>query len=539
MYILGITHPISWNPAAVLLDDGKILAAIEEERLVRIKHAPRMVPYNAIEWVLQRAGIGSNDVEKIAISWEGPHTKNEINNVVNEIQGAERDFWTESVDRENALMNFLTRRFKNSKIHFVNHHLAHAASSCFVSGFDKSLFLTIDGRGEFESGLTGIYEKGDFEIIRHFGLNESLGGMYERFTSMIGFRIHTDEGKTMGLAPYGNAIESLTDVALIKEDGKIVIDWEKLEFLLNNNNFTNTDPTKDKRKDLAATAQFVLEKCVLAIVNQLTKVSDNTNICLAGGCALNIDMNGNILSSGMVKDIFIQPASHDAGCALGAALLIHHQFSSIKPQSMKHAYFGPEWNDEEIKEFLDNRGLKYTELSDVSSEVAELLSKNKIIGWFQGRTEFGPRALGSRSLLANPTDPKMWKLVNKVKGREYWRPLAPSLIEEASNEFFIPQNIKSPFMLLRVKVKENRINDIPAVVHVDKSARPQTVSHEENNLYWNLLKEFERIQGVPVLINTSLNLRGEPIVNRPEDAVKTLFYSNMDYLCLNRYLVYK
>ncbi|MGI0009793.1 MAG: carbamoyltransferase C-terminal domain-containing protein, partial [Nitrosopumilaceae archaeon] len=284
--------------------------------------------------------------------------------------------------------------------------------------------------------------------------------------------------------------------------------------------------------------QHLLEKCVLQLVDYLTSISNNSKLCLAGGVALNIDMNGAILKSGLIKEMFVQPAAHDSGCALGAALYLHRQYSSKKSSPMKHAYWGPEYSNDEIKQDIIDSGLRYHELDDVAAEIADLISKNKMVGWMQGRAEFGPRALGNRSLLANPTKPDMWKKVNKIKKREYWRPLAPSIIEDKVDEFFVNHNNMSSFMLLKFQVKENKIAEIPAVVHVDGSARPQTVSKETNILYWNLINEFEKIQGVPVLLNTSLNLKGEPLVNNPQDALEALFFSDIDYLCIGKYLVY-
>jgi carbamoyltransferase len=545
MIVLGLTHPISWNSAAVLLLDDKIVGAAEEERFVRIKHAPRMIPYHAIEYVLRQANIRHNDVDAVAIGWQGPRTISEAQLASSSrslripyTAETERDFLTQSAEKESIFMNFLHHEFRNSRVFFVKHHLAHAASACYPSGYDRSMFLTIDGRGEFESGLMGIYDHGEFEVLRSFDLNESLGNMYSHFTALIGLREHTDEGKVMGLAAYGNPVQSLLDIASFNDD-RIEIDWGKIGSLFSAYRDYAGDPTKDARKDLAATVQHLLEKCAIRLVERLQQVSGSRNICLAGGCALNIDMNGAILSSGLVRDIFVQPASHDAGCALGAALYIHHRFSSSKLKTMEHAYLGPKLGDSETKSYLDNCGLKYTVLSDIPSEIAELISKNKIVGWVQGRAEFGPRALGSRSMLANPTDPRMGKLVNKAKGREYWRPLAPSVTEEAAPGFFCNPYVKSPFMLLRFAVREERVKDVPAIVHIDKSARPQTVSRENNQLFWNLLTAFQRIKGVPMLINTSLNLSGEPIVNNIQDAVKTLYCSEMDSLCVGKYLVFK
>lgn len=544
MIVLGLTHPISWNPAAALIENGKIVAAAEEERFVRIKHAPRMIPQNAIDFVLKKGVKKESDVDTIAISWDAPNTEDLQSTIKKSeflggsIQGNEQSFWSESFQKEESLLTYLKKRFQKSKIVFVRHHLAHAASVCLISGFKESLFLTIDGRGEFESGLIGIYKNGEFEILKSFRLDESLGHFYSCFTSITGFRAHTDEGKVMGLAPYGHTIAELEDVVKVLDDFKISIDWNKINSFFGTVKTTN-DPTKDIRKDLAATAQHLLENCALNLISNLKKVTNISNLCLAGGSALNIDMNGGILQSQLIKKIFIQPASHDAGGALGAALYVSHQYSKTDGNEMKHAYLGPSYNTDEVQEFLELKRINYLQLENVSKEVAELLSKNKVVGWMQGSLEFGPRALGARSLLANPTDPKMWSIVNKIKGREYWRPLAPSILEEELENYCECYENKSPFMLLKFRVNDDKIENIPAVVHVDKSARPQSVSKETNPLYWNLIKEFQIITGVPLVINTSLNLKGEPIVNSPQDAIKTFNDSKMDYLCIGSFLLSK
>ena len=538
MIILGITHPISSTTAAALVRDGEILSSVEEERFTRIKQAPRMLPFNAIDWCLKNSGISYDDVDIIAVGWDGYSSKKEIEYHFTEHQKDEAVIWSECIGVEKIFLNFIKKRFKNSRIVNVRHHIAHAASSCLVSGFEKSLFLTLDGRGEHESGIMGIYENGDFQILRRISRYESLGELYSKFTSAIGFRAHFEEGKTMGLAPYGSPIKSLIDLVKIDKNGKIIIDGQRL-MGLGQNSFPGDDPTKDERKDIAATAQYLLEKCALSLVEQLKEVSNISKICLSGGSALNIDMNSKILNSDGIDDIFIQPASSDAGTALGAALYVHHQYSSKKICTMEDAYLGPEIIHSEVEEYLENSCIAYKQLSDVPNEIAKILSENKIVAWIQGRAEFGPRALGSRSLLANPTNPEMWKKLNKVKGREYWRPLAPSVIEEKTSNYFSNKKPKSPFMLLSSTVKNEQKEKIPAVVHVDGTARQQTVSKKSNQLYWDLLNEFEKINGVPVLINTSLNLPREPIVNSIQDGLKTFFSSEIDYLCIGNYLITK
>lgn len=543
MFILGLTHPVLDNSTAVLIEDGKIIAVGEEERFVRKKHAPKVIPINGIDFILKYAKINYDDIEHIAIGWSGPHKEDEINEYSRNamlrgwITQFEKKVWFESFGKEKMLINFLNKRFPKAKISFVRHHLAHAASACYVGGFEKSLFITLDGRGELESGIMGIYDGGEFEIIRSLDLDESLGTLYGNFTELCGFREHWEEGKTMGLAPYGRPIKSLLDIVKIKKESKILIDWDRIYSLIRNKKFDGKDPTKDIRKDYASTAQYLLEKCVLFLVSELKVNFDIDRICLSGGSALNIDMNGRLLSEGLVNNIFVQPASHDAGVALGAALIVHHENSSIKPQSMVHTYLGVEEHGEEVEKFLKKSNIKYQKLEDTPGEIAELLSNNNIIGWMQGRAEYGPRALGARSILANPSDPKMWKIVNRIKGREYWRPLAPSIVEEHLGKFFENYNVKTPYMLLRFLVKENKVQEIPSVVHVDGSSRPHSVSKVTNNLYWNLLNEFRKKNGCPILLNTSLNLAGEPLVNSTQDALNTLKNSEIDYLCIDNFLI--
>lgn len=544
MNVLGITHPIAENTAAALLVDGKIIAVGEEERFLRIKHASRVIPENSINHVLKQAQIQPSDIDYIGIGWDGPKTEQDVIGYIRKgllsgwITSNEKKYWFLSLEQEKSLGKYLKQTFPNAKIFHVKHHIAHAASACFVSGMRKTMFLTADGRGENESGILGIFNDGEFEIIRSLELDESLGSFYGNFTLMNGFREHSEEGKTMGLAPYGNPIKTMLNILETKKNSKIIIDWNRLFTMVKETRFQKDDPTSDQRKDLAATAQYLLEQSIIQLVTDLKESCGLSSICLAGGTALNIDANGKLLSSGLIKEIFVQPAAHDAGTALGAALIVHNEYSSIRPQKMEHAYFGPNFDDE-FENTLKNQKIEYERRDDISEYIAELLSNNKIISWFQGNAEFGPRALGNRSILANPTDKTMWKRVNEVKGRESWRPLAPSILEEKTDRYFKNHDTVSPFMLLSFEVKDEKINEIPAVVHVDNSARPQTVSKKTNQKYWNLIKKFEKINNVPVILNTSFNLRGEPMVNTPTDAISSFNRSNLDYLCMGNFIIKK
>jgi carbamoyltransferase len=543
MFILGITHTISWNTAVALLENEKVIACAEEERFVRIKHAPRMIPINAINYVLKSNNIKFEDIEKIAISWEGPHNENSIKESIDKgiqsgsNESVEQGFWKISLEKETELLNFLRNLFPNAELFFIPHHIAHAASTCYMSGFEKSMFFTVDGRGEYESGLLGIFNKGEFEIINNLDLDQSLGNMYAQFTEKIGFQGHSEEGTVMGLAPYGKMKDSLEDI-VVYEQNSIKIDWNKINSIPKRQYNTN-DPTKDDRKDLAFSVQHLLEKSALSLISNLVEQTNESKLCLAGGTALNIDMNGAIIESGLVKEIFIQPASNDAGCALGAALFLHSQFSSKKPKKMEHAYLGLEIDSNEIESSIKKNNLTYTKSENITKEVSELISQNKIIAWIQGKAEYGPRSLGARSLLSNPTDEKMSDKMNKIKKRQYWRPFAPSILEEKVDDYFINHGMKSPFMLLKFQVKEEQKEKIPAVVHVDGSSRPQTVSKNSNQIYWELIDNFYQKTGVPLILNTSLNLKGEPIVNDLKDGIKMLFNSEVDFLCVNNYLIEK
>jgi len=547
MNIIGITHPISFNTAAAILVDGELIATAEEERFNRIRYAPRMIPENAVNFVLKKANLKETDIDVVATS-HNPATSY-LNFPINYLKGLsvnrhtpihEIFWWMECARMDRYLEKYLRTKFPNSKIRRVSHHISHMASSVLFSGFKDSTFLTLDGRGEFDSGLLGELKNNEIDIFHSIKVQESLGILYEEFTSLTGFRRHMDEGKVMGLAPYGKPIESLSKLVKVDKNYNIKINWKELR-QINTGTLTN-DPTKDKRKDLAATAQYLLEETALKLVELLKDNSDSKNICLAGGVALNIDMNSKILNSGRFDDIFIQPASSDAGCALGAAAYVYFKETGKLPQpQMEHAYWGVEYGNEEIENALKRLKIKnYTHLDNtqIPATIADLISKDNIIAWFQGRFELGPRALGSRSFLANPTKADTWKIMNQVKGREYWRPLAPSMLEESIGDLLeMPHDSK--FMLLSFKVRDDKKDLMPATTHVDGTTRPQTVSKSSNHLYWSTIKEFEKITGVPTVINTSLNLRGEPIVNTPEDCVKTFFASGTDYAIIGNYLLSK
>lgn len=553
MIVLGVTHPVSYNVAAAIVVDGRLVAAAEEERFIRVKHAPHAFASNAIEYVLKEAGVKPSDVDLIASTWRGPspgrNLPTKLFNVgtsalVSRAHGlnlAEEFGWgLMSTQYEVGLGIEMKRIFGGKRIVYVPHHVCHAASSSNLSGFKRSLVVTLDGRGESQSGLLGIYDQGELEVIKSIGLKESLGHLYGELTKMIGFRYHTDEGKTMGLAPYGKVIENLKDLVEV-EGTTISIDWKRLGQIRFSDVDRGPDPTRDYRGDLAATAQFLLEKAAVGLVKGLKELSNSDQLCLAGGVALNIDMNASFLSENLVKKVYVQPASHDAGCAVGAALYLYHEKTGEIPKyEMKHAYLGPDIDDEAARGSIERSGASFKRIGedDIPSEIGECLARGEVVGWMHGRMEFGPRALGARSLLASPSNPGMWKRVNEIKGREWWRPVAPSILEEEAPRY-LNETFESPFMLLRMTTRDLATEKMPAVIHVDGSTRPQTVSEANNPAYWRTIKEFRRLTGVPAVINTSLNLKGDPICLDANDGLKTFFLSGIDVILIGNYFLRK
>jgi carbamoyltransferase len=431
---------------------------------------------------------------------------------------------------------------------FVDHHLAHAISAYAYSGFDNAAVVVMDGRGAWEASSIWYGHDGYLDHVLTIPWPNSLGLFYAQFTQYLGFVPNSDEWKVMGLAPYGQPGVKLDEFISLNHESYRV----NAPLLFDHNNGTSAiarrlGPERKPEseidgnfKDIAYAVQDACEVAMLALVKLATEKTRCRNICLAGGVALNSKANGKIRGSGLMDNIFIQPAASDDGVALGAVLapfMDHGGRLPLKP--LRHAYLGPEYSDDEIEKALRTYKLHATKLSEVAGTTADLLAAGKIIGWFQGRMEFGPRALGHRSILADPRDPEMnAKVNNAVKFREWWRPFAPSLPREVAGDY-LEHACDSPFMILTNPVRPEMRSVIPSVTHVDGSARPQTVERDINPLYWNLIIEFGKRTGVPVILNTSFNLRGEAIVNTPTDAVRTFFSSGMDALVIGSYLVEK
>ncbi|MGC1491915.1 MAG: carbamoyltransferase C-terminal domain-containing protein, partial [Candidatus Acidiferrum sp.] len=426
---------------------------------------------------------------------------------------------------------------------------AHAISAYAYSGLNDAAVVVMDGRGAWEATSIWHGRDGKLEHVFTIPFPDSIGYFYSEFTEYLGFQRNSDEWKVMGLAPYGKSGVDLRafiepEAAPCKVHARKLVTNGAAPFaemirLLGPRRVPESE-IDERHKDVAYAVQDVCENAMMSVVKMAIERTKSRNLCMAGGVALNSKANGKIAASGLVGNMFVQPAASDDGVALGAALAPYLEGGGRLPmRTMRHAYLGPAFDDNTIEQALRTYKLKYTRVEDPATTAADLLSNGKILGWFQGRMEFGPRALGSRSILADPRDPEMnAKVNNAVKFREWWRPFAPSLKKEAASEY-LESASDSPFMILTAQVRPDKRAVIPSVTHVDGSARPQTVEKEVNPLYWRLIDEFGKRTGVPVIMNTSFNLRGEAIVHTPTDAIRTFFSSGMDALVIGSFLVEK
>jgi carbamoyltransferase len=440
----------------------------------------------------------------------------------------------------------LQQRFKGAALHpsqwhYVEHHLSHAASAFLPSPYENAAVLTIDGRGEKATTTFSMGEGNDIRRISQVNLPNSLGLLYEQVTSHLGFLHSSDEYKVMALASYGKPVfaDKLRSMIHLADSGQYVIDHEKLAELIGPARERGEEFGK-RHFDIAHSMQAVLQESVLELAAWLKRETGADNLCFAGGVALNCVLNACLRDSGLFKNIWVQPAAGDSGTALGAAMWIDARRTTEPAQRffMDHAYWGPDYRDEEIEAFLNWTKTPYRKLDDVAAEAAALLAEDKIIGWYQGRMEYGPRALGSRSILASPIHADMQAKLNEVKDREDFRPVAPVVLEEDAADWFDGASY-SPFMLFVYKVKEDKKDKIPAVCHVDGTARIQTVNRRQHQRYYDLLQAFKAKTGVPVLINTSFNTLGKPIVCTPRDAVECFWSSPFDALVIGSFLIEK
>jgi carbamoyltransferase len=589
--ILGVSC-FYHDSAAALLDNDNIVAAAQEERFTRVKHDASF-PFNAIKFVLSEKNIQISQLDAI-VFYEKPFLKFErlLETYIAFAPNGFKSFclsiplWIKEklFQKKNLFdkLQILDPNFKDfTKIKFSEHHLSHAASSFFTSPYNNSLILTLDGVGEWATTTVGIGKDNKIDIKKEIHFPHSLGLLYSAFTYYLGFKVNSGEYKVMGLAPYGEPKYSkliLDHLIDLKIDGSFRLNMKYFDFAtgfkMTNKNFeklfqskvriSESDNLEQFHMDVAASIQDVTETIVLKIAQNIKDEFQIDNLCLSGGVALNCVANGKILKKKIFKNIWIQPASGDAGGALGAALAYLYNEKNftrrINLDFMKGSYLGPSFSDAQIENILKIEKIKYKNIKDEKfyDYISELLEMGMAIGWFQGKMEFGPRALGNRSIIADPRSENMQKKLNlKVKFRESFRPFAPSVLREDVNRYF-ELDCDSPYMLLvadiknEIKVKDNNPNTlfgieklnqkrsiIPAVTHVDYSARIQTVHKETNEKFYKLLQAFKKRTGCSVLINTSFNVRGEPIVCDPKDAIKCFLGTNLDILVMNNFIIYK
>jgi carbamoyltransferase len=561
MYILGISA-FYHDSAAALIKDGRVLYAVEEERFTRIKH-DNQFPYQAVKFCLEKEDISIADIDYVTY-YEKPLLKFEriLENFVKTYPFSLRPFlrgipewFGDKIKIEQIIRKKLGYK---GKLFFIPHHLSHAAASFYLSPFQKSAILTVDGVGEYQT--TGLWygEGNKITPIKSIDFPHSLGLLYSTFTAFLGFRVNEDEYKVMGLAAYGKPIyaDNIYQIIDIKEDGSFEMNmkffvfresfrmWGKrFEKFFGKPRLRN-QPVTQRDKDLAASIQKVTEDIYFRMLNHLRGITKCENVCIGGGVGLNALANGKIYTETPFKNIYIFGAAGDSGGAPGSALFAYHYILHNETRSpVESLHFGSEYADEEIERVLKNFSLNYEKIEGENrliEKAADLLAKGKIIGWFQGRMEFGPRALGARSILSRPNPRKMKEEVNKIKIREQFRPFAGSILQEKVHEYFeVPKiNHLSPFMTFCFKVKEEKREKLIAIVHKDNTCRIQTVN-EDNGLYYKLIRRFDGITGVPCILNTSFNLKGEPIVENPQQAVEDFLKTEMDYLVIGKYLVPK
>ena len=590
--ILGISA-FYHDSAAALVIDGNIVAAAQEERFTRVKHDHRF-PTNAVKYCLEEAGIHPEDLDYV-VFYDKPLQKFDrlLETYIAFAPVGFRSFlmamplWLKTkLHLPREIKNALDKRYKK-RIAFTDHHESHAASAFFPSPYKESAILTLDGVGEWETATIGYGKDNEIKILKALHFPHSLGLLYSAFTYFCGFRVNSGEYKLMGLAPYGEPkyvdkiLEYLID---LKEDGSIAMNMQyfnycqgltmtssKMNALFDGPPRKAESEISQREMDLAASIQKVTEEVILRMAKTAKKLTGAKNLCLAGGVALNCVANGKLIRSGIFDNVFITPASGDAGGALGAALFVHHQLLKKKrivtaQDTLKGSLIGPAYKNEDIKSFLDKNNIPYNYFEEeeglLTATVKEMVNLN-VVGWFSGRMEFGPRALGSRSIIGDPRSERMQSQMNlRIKFRESFRPFAPCVLAEEVSDYF-DLDRESPYMLIVADVKKELWNELtdeqkalmkhpdlrkrvnvprstlPAITHVDMSARIQSVDEARHGRYYRLMKKFKQETGCGVIVNTSFNIRGEPIVCTPSDAYRCFMASDMDVLVLENFLIRK
>lgn len=576
MIVLGISC-FYHDSAVAIIKDGEVIAAAQEERFTRVKQTPDF-PSDALRSCLETVGLTPDDVDFIGF-YEKPLVKffriietfftvwpKGLSSFVNYMPAwLTNKFFMQDVIRKemkkaNREMTGRRRMRREAPIYFIRHHLAHAASSFLVSPFEEAAILTVDGVGEWSTATRGVGRGSKIELTDTIRYPHSLGLLYSAFTYYLGFKINSGEYKVMGLAPYGEPkyAQAIRDNLIdIKEDGSFELNMDYFTFphgsrMIDEEKFTRLfddlpvrgaeDHIEDERYfHIAASVQAVTEEVMLKLASDLFNRTKMDNLVMAGGVALNCVANGHILRRVPFKNIFIVPAAGDAGGALGVAAYVYHSIKGRPRETpFRNPFLGPEFSREEVKAYLDDRGAPYEELPDkeLFKRTAEVINSENVVGWFQGRMEYGPRALGNRTILADPRVEKMRDIVNvKIKFREGFRPFAPSILYEHTGEWF-GLDRESPYMLLVDYVNEGK-RVVPAITHVDNSVRIQTVKREDNERYYDVISAFKDLTGCPLVLNTSFNIRGEPIVCTPHDAFICFMRTNMDYLVLGNFILDK
>jgi carbamoyltransferase len=537
-----------------------VIAAAEEERFTRIKH-DNSFPMNAISYCLKEAKITPDELDCV-VFYEKPFQKFEriLQTCVETYPNSFKMFrdalpqWILEKLRMPGVIN--KKIVYKGEIFFVPHHKSHAASAFFASPFKEAAIVTIDAIGEWVSTAIHYGQGNEIKTFKVINFPHSLGLFYSTITSYLGFKVLSDEYKVMGLAGWGrptyyNKFKKLID---FKEDGSFKLNMKYFSYTHSERMFSDElikefgkpreyeGKIEKRHMDIAASLQKITEDVILRIVKHAFELTKSENLCMAGGVALNSVANGKILMSKIFKNCFFQPAATDAGGAMGATLYAYNNILGKKRKYvMKDAFLGPKFSDKEIRKFLESRNAKFEKLSEkeIVKAAAKAIAGNKVLGWFQDKMELGPRALGHRSILANPSNPKMKAILNeKVKHREWFRPFAPSLLLDEVERYF-DFNLDMPFMIITLPVNEQKIKEIISATHIDGTARPQTTFKKREGIYHRLIEEFDSLTGVPALINTSFNLRGEPIVCSPQDAFNDFIKTKMDYLILGNYIISK
>lgn len=554
MYILGV-HP-GHDAGVAIIKDGEIVCAVDEERFVRIKHWSGGIPTNSLNWALNYAKITLDDIDYVTM----PSKKYNLTELINKAAKYVRTpgyVFKKIKGMASSEIGFSyyinqIKNLKNKKIVGIDHHTAHAAAAYLTSGLKESVILTLDGVGGGVSGTISIGNKNNIERKSWTTENGSIGHFYEALTEGLGYQINDAEWKVMGLAPYGKPTKAIPEVfnfapklnGLEFTHKPWTIRSENInhfwEVHLDESRVIKSLAKRYGQENVAYAGQFVFEKLLKDWVNNILDKFGIADFVAAGGSFLNVKANGYVRDE-LNVNLFPFPHPGDGGLAVGSALYL---YSQLKPNSkfkkIENVYFGPAYSNNEILSALEStQNIKYEKHKNVEKIIAELLAKGKIVSYFQGRMEFGPRALGNRSILANPSDNKYKDIVNKkIKYREWWRPFCPSMLDEAKDEYLI-NPCESPFMIMSFRVPFEKISEIEAVVHVDGTTRPQTVKKNVNRRYYNLIKNFEKETGTPVILNTSFNRRGEPVVCSPKDALNCFLGSGLEFLAIGDYLVEK